>query len=255
MFDLTLVGRALVDQRRYEELSNLIERCFARSSVYRDLTSARECLDVISRLGGDAPPAHGQEDQAGEDLGIQVNALLAQAILLYIRATDGVDRARSKKGSILKAYCQDQRRSHERLLSLRNKVIAHFGTEGEQLWNRERMVVMVGADGMWQYTHAFSRVTYHAATIDDLNSVLSLATQTVYESLRSEEARVNELVQAATIGDGEFRSLMLAHQFDPISFFGDNSVAKSFGMEDHPEDVTVARNVWTTAKGGDEDKN
>jgi hypothetical protein len=128
--DLTSLARHLRDSGRHAALVKAIDRAAAAGSIREDLRTAldalRQIVDIQDRSVSE-PSENSRHDET-----VRTGALFTQAVVLYARATETQgDRPKLLGEAKLDT---DQRATHDEVMDVRNKVIAHFG-RGESLFD------------------------------------------------------------------------------------------------------------------------
>jgi hypothetical protein len=213
-FNLTkaLSGLSLKDAK-YGKLVRALRNLAAARSVNTDLSEAKEALEVAGR-------AKIQNFGSVErDVAIQVEALFVHAVLLYCRATHSSTRARHRI-DVLGQYSAELKTDHKRITSLRDSVIAHYGSEDEisGSWNSDHVVQHLRPDG-FTLSYPQFRVAHKAETTRALSRLVE-ASLTYIENygLEKQNEVVSELQQMAA--DGRLLSLIRSQPFDEKSYFG-----------------------------------
>ncbi|MDH6273553.1 hypothetical protein GFL80_24330 [Rhizobium leguminosarum bv. viciae] len=214
--DLTLVKRTLKKHVDLEDFTNAIGLFEAAASVLCELTyDVIGSLDTLAEIHTDRVVA---EKFSG--------ALMTHAVISYCRATHSGGSARNPIGA--GKYTADQRKKHDKITDLRDKVIAHFGSPTKEYglkWLDERATVRVGADDE-NFKFSRRRAKYLGAAIADLRELAPIAADRA-KVIRDERAKaLNELYLKHAADPRVVEAMAL--RFDPNDFFGPGPVADGY---------------------------
>lgn len=240
LFDLSQIRAAIGERRGYDELIKLIDRCTHHLSVVEDLRVAVATLNTLLAMGPGGPDVPMTE---GDDLVRQ--SLFVNVVMLYTRATDSRDRGRQQKGGVRKGYTPEQREAHDRIIHLRDKVVAHHGAAEDQSWTDDRLILAIepGAVG---FRSVFERTLLTRAALQDLRAVLPTAFEWVRSRYSEIEATLNEQLQDRLQADPALWDTVAASRFDPVAYFGPGPLAEAF--EAGGEEGTFDGHIrWTRA--------
>ncbi|MDV4178753.1 hypothetical protein R1521_09575 [Rhizobium brockwellii] len=215
--DLTLVRRALEQHDDLGEFTKAIRRFEAAASILCELK-----YDVIGSLDTLAE-IHTDQVAAEKFSG----ALMTHAVVSYCRATHSDADGRWHIGATTK-YTPDQKKKHEKIVDLRDEVIAHFGVPEEEhglKWLDERATVRVVGDAE-NFKFSRTRAYYLAAAIADLRELATISAARA-EVIRDERAKsFNELYLKHAADPRVVEAMAL--RFDPNDFFGPGPVADGY---------------------------
>lgn len=237
-FDLNLAAAALPPDPVYAPLIKLIDRSTHHLSVVEDLRVAVATLNTLITLGPGGPEA---QTAPGDDMVRQ--SLFVNLVMLYSRATHSQDRGRPFKGGVLRGYSPPQKAAHERIIYLRDKVLAHHGSSQDQDWTDDRLILGL-TEGMVGYRSVFNRRLLTREAMQDLKSLLPTALAYVQDQATAIEVELNQLVQDVLHHDQTFFDAVAASRFDPAAYFGSSELALAF--EAGGETGTVTGHIrWT----------
>ena len=123
IYDLQRLAKFLEAENRYPELTKAIRLAYTVASASTDLLRVKRNLELIIRLqtSGGMPPS-----LAADDGGNVIEALFVASVIVYSRATVTTPIARRSWWGPDKLP-KDLRRTHDTVILLRDKEIAHFG--------------------------------------------------------------------------------------------------------------------------------
>lgn len=189
-------------------------------SSFHDLLFAVEILSYLRGLG------------AGTDRELPAaaqGALMSQSILLYVRATGPSGQRKSLK--LLQGYNEAQRELHEKLVKLRNKVIAHLDYDrsfGSKSFADEALVLVHNGDGTHRLQVADMRVIYQHGVEEELFELLLSIIPLCERSLEERAADAARHIGDLSKTDPDIQSLIERHPFDAVEFFGNQASADAF---------------------------
>jgi hypothetical protein len=238
LFDLSRVRTILVELPAYGDLVKFIDQYSHNLSVIEDLRAAIATLNTLLTMGPGGPEAPMQE---GEDLIRQ--SLFVSTVMLYSRATHSQDSGRPFKGGVLKAYSPELRAAHDRLLHLRDKVVAHHGAAADQNWTDDRLIMCL-AEGVVSYRSVFDRKLMTREALEDLRALLPVCVAHVRARASKIEGELNDLVQDLMHTDPAVWDAVAASPFDPVAYFGAGGLAQAIEAGGEPGDVS-GQIQWT----------
>jgi hypothetical protein len=213
-FDLTkaLNGISIKDAK-YGKLVRALRNLEAARSVNTDLAEAREAVDVAGRV---QISGLGSVERDGP---IQAEALFVHAMLLYCRATHSSTKARHRV-DVLGRFSSELKADHKLITSLRDSVIAHYGSEDKisGRWNSDHVVLHLQADG-FLFSYPQFRVAHKAETARALSRLIDASLKYIDQyALERQNEAASELQQL--LADVHLLSLLRAQPFDEESYFG-----------------------------------
>lgn len=237
-FDLGAVRNKLALLQGCEGIVSLIDRCTDQRSVGQDLRDAVQALNVLLAMGPGGPLAPAPQ---GDDVIRQ--ALVVHLVMLYARATHSQDLGRPKKGGLGKAYSPALRAAHARMMTLRNKVMAHRGTAGEQDWADDRLVVQIN-NGSISYRALFDRKILTQESLRDLKELLPAAAAHYEAAASQSEKEMHERMFGSGSDDAILHAAIEGSAFDPKGYFGEGALAENF-HNDGETGEAFAQVRWT----------
>ncbi len=217
LFDLDAFATRFADTPGIAALKPLIRAAISMSSVRNDLKRAREMMDACKSLSGAMQISAGRGGPIRRDQAATVQALFAQAVLLYTRATHSSGKGRNKL-QITTHLGEEERAVHNRMTELRDRYFAHFGDASG--WEAHRAVLALDIDGAkmalsYPHSSAYIQVTDAVAFERLLGVAVPIAqTQSDKISLRLNLA-LNELFNT----DPELLERLRCTSFDHASLF------------------------------------
>jgi hypothetical protein len=222
LFDLNALAEAMSADRRYKELPAAIRQASSMSSIKNDLGRADEMLGVSKRMQGEArrKAERGKHVDRGEAATIQ--ALFAQAVLLYTRAVHSSGSGRNKL-QIANFLPEELRETHDRITGLRDAYFAHFAEPGE--WERHRVVLALDIE-QTQMALSYPHESYYvrAEEAQDFETLLRAARDISERAYVRASERLNLLLNRLFEEDPQLLSQLRAHPFSPKTFFDPDEV-------------------------------
>ena len=228
LFDLGQVRSALMGREAYADVIKFIHQYTDRQSVVEDLRVAVATLNTLLKLGPGSPEAVLAE---GADLIRQ--SLFVNTVMLYCRATHSQDSGRPFKGGVKKGYSAELRAAHDRVIHLRDKVLAHHAAAADQDWTDDRLVLSL-SDGVVGYRSVFERKLLTREVLRDLRALLPIALAHVQKLARQIEMSLNDRVQDLLGTDPAFWDVVADSRFDPVAYFGTGELAQAFEAGGEP---------------------
>lgn len=221
-FDLTTAVNSLDKNGAHRDFITAVKKFDAAVSVELDLQSVARSVAVLETLNNSA------DTPEKSHLGL---AMITHAVITYARATDTEAIQRFKVG-VTKGYTQSQRVTHNEILDLRNRCLAHFGP-GKDMWHDERVVYVemdegAGITSVNRRTHFTNKLT------SDLKELCEKALSNA-ELLQI--ARADELSELISKVSPELDAIIDSHIFDVADFFKESPEAarKFFGRRSFAE--------------------
>ena len=160
VFDLTAAASELSANPRAEPFIKAVRKFQSAISVSNDLAQVKESVDELQKMRDDVSgSAH------------IARALLTHAVVVYSRASHTKAVERYDVG-VIGAYSPEQREAHKIIVTLRDKVLAHFGAGGG--WHDERVLYLKEDHGD-AITAVHHRVNSDSMVFDILENLLNSA--------------------------------------------------------------------------------
>ena len=194
------------------------------ASAHGDLLFARELLHtiVLDAQGAIHHPSPYSMAVRG--------ALLAQAILLYARAS--TTKSARKTFDIRSRLNAEQKAVHDRIARYRNSAIAHFDREsrhGGALWADERVILVPSIPlEFGPVRPALRRLVVRQELVDEIlpqtELALEIYAQLLREKFQTAQAKLDDLLRKQPSLIDTIRD----HRFDAITFFSSMEQAADF---------------------------
>ncbi len=251
LFDLDELVDTFPTDPRIAALKPLIRAAISMSSVRNDLKRAGEMMAACKTLSNSIRTAADRGQATGREQAATVQALFAQAVMLYTRATHSRAEGRNKL-QITAHLSAKERPLHDRITQLRDRYLAHFGDAAG--WEEHRAVLALDIEEArmaLSYPHA-SAYILAAEAIDFerlLEIVLPVAQRQSDAVSRKLNLALNELFDASP----DFVERLREVRFDPAHFFCADEIQPyldSVGKHD-PDPLTQPRIGgirWATAE-------
>ena len=194
------------------------------SSAHGDLLFARAILLAVTTA-----IEHENDDDSPYSMPVR-GALLAQAILLYARAT--ITRSARKTFNIRSKLNEDQKEVHQLISNYRNEAIAHFDRKSRHddgFWADER-VILVPSIPLEQgpVRPALRRTVTQPKVLQQIITQVDVVLP-IYMELIKEKIRIsNDKLDNYIRKNNEAAAILLNDRFDPISFFDNLERAEDF---------------------------
>jgi hypothetical protein len=160
VFDLTSAALALAGNSKGKRFIKAVRKFQSAISVSTDLAEVRKSVEELQTMRDDlADKSH------------IARALLTHAVVVYCRASHTKAVERYDVG-VVGAYSPEQKKYHQIIIDLRNKVLAHFGP-GEG-WHDERVLYLEQEHGD-AITAVHHRVNSDSYVFDILENLLETA--------------------------------------------------------------------------------
>jgi hypothetical protein len=221
LFDLDALAADNVGVAGFEALTPAIREASSMSSVKNDLGRAAEMLSVCKALQKEALAEERRERTVSRAKAATLQALFAQAVLLYARAVHSSGKGRNKL-QILNFLPPPLRPLHDRMTRLRDSYLAHFGEPGE--WERHRTVLALDVEQQvmaLSYPHESYYV--RAEEAKDLETLLEAAEEIAAEAYARASTRLNMILNHL-FEDPAFLKQLRKVPFSPESFFSPDEV-------------------------------
>lgn len=202
VFDLSAAASSLSENPEARDFIKAVRKFQSTISVSTDLADVRQSVDELREM---------REDAGGKSH--VARALLTHAVIVYCRATHSKAIERYNVG-VIGAYSPEQRKAHQMIVELRDKVLAHFGPGSG--WHDEHVLYMEQPKGD-SITAVHHRVNSDSMIFDIIHELLEVAIP--YVKAREVE-RAKEVDDALTNSPELFRVIDLI-PFDIESFYKD----------------------------------
>ena len=217
--DLGMIASELEANPRYKALFKTISSAMMAQSCAADIAQATDCCKTLANLLA-SPRKKGTLERSTTE-----NSLLANAIILYARATAAGNKG-GGRGSIqiISKLTPQQRIDHDILVAIRNRAVAHVHTAqpiAGELWHNELMMAVESEQG-WRPASASQRVQFDKPTFVRLGRQLPVAYEIVLVQFQKRVGAVTNMLNDASIPAALFET----HQFDPVEQFGSISAVQ-----------------------------
>lgn len=226
-FDLTAAAAVLSANPKAQPFIKAVRKFQSAISVSTDLAEVKKSVEELQKM---------REEVAGS--GHIVRALLTHAVVVYCRASHTKAVERYDVG-VIGAYSPEQREAHKIIVTLRDKVLAHFGA-GDG-WHDERVLYLKQDHGD-AITAVHHRVNSDSMMVDILENLLEAAIPYVKEK---EVDRAKEIDDELTKAPELFK-LIDRIPFDVEGFYKDvpGGIENFWG----PNGFVTERTVKSTTK-------
>jgi len=225
-YNLTAFARELRQRGVHVDLAGAIMNQMYMSSRVADLAHAADLLKLLTKMEA----AKSQVQRGGpawSEFADMQGALLAQAIILYVRAATPGDNGRGLPFKIRHGLSVDEMRIHEALCQTRKKAIAHLDGEDEQDWHADSLVMVMREDGTGEYRSTYSRTTYRPEALQDLQVVVHSVRKYVDRISKEAMEALNAKLQDAFRREPTLEALLQTFPFDSRAFFGPSPEAEA----------------------------
>ncbi|SCX21020.1 hypothetical protein DSM25558_2827 [Agrobacterium sp. DSM 25558] len=202
VFDLTAAAAVLTANPKAQSFIKAVRKFQSAISVSTDLADVKKSVEELQKM---------REDVGGS--GHIARALLTHAVVVYCRASHTKAVERYDVG-VIGAYSPEQREAHKIIVTLRDKVLAHFGSGGG--WHDERVLYLQQYHGD-AITAVHHRVNSDSMMSDILENLLEAAIPYVKEK---EVDRAKEIDDELTKAPELFK-LIDRIPFDVKDFYKD----------------------------------
>lgn len=218
-FDLSAFAAALRHRGTHLHLADRIDAQADMASRVADLDHAAELVQQLTELQLEKKSAL-RDGRTPSVLANAEGAMLAQAIVLYVRSTGRGDRRRSLSFEIESLLTPEQVDVHRAIRGARNMAIAHFDGEDRQDWHRDCLVITKHSDHSWNYGSPYSRTTYRRRTHSELQMLLGVLLPRLRKDMEGAMDELNAVLQTAIASEPALEAAVEAHPFDPATFYG-----------------------------------
>ena len=222
LFDLqAMVERGAADPG-IAALRPLIHAAISMHSVGNDLKRVAEMLEACKALSTRLRDSARRGEDASRGEAATVQALFAQAVLLYTRATHSKGAGRNKL-QITNHLDREMRALHDRMTTLRDTYLAHF--EDAEGWEEHRAVLALDLDDAkmaLSYPHAAAYIRPEdAATLERL---LAAALPIAFEAASKVSNKLNMGINELFESRADFLETLRRTRFDPAGFFDEDEI-------------------------------
>lgn len=217
LFDLKRLVDTLPSDHEIAGLQPMIHAAISMSSVWNDLKRANEMMVACKTLSGSIRVGTNRGERPRRDQAATVQALFAQAVLLYTRATHSKAKGRNKL-QITAHFDHEQRALHDRITDLRDRYLAHF--EDASGWEEHRAVLALDIEDAkmaLSYPHASAYIQVPDAV--DFERLLGIALPISHDQFRKVSLKLNLVVNELFDTRPDFLKQLREARFDPASFF------------------------------------
>lgn len=222
-YDLGPLMNALL--RRKDRESRIagfaLKHFYDAQSAFYDLLFAIEVLEFLKEYGGSENPHNLPAAAQG--------ACFAHAILLYVRATE---TGGERKGlNIYSQLSEKQKELHNKLDTLRNKVIAHLDRDrsfGSKSFGDDKLVLVRQGPMKHRPQVADRRLVFQTELESDVRELLWAALEICEKILDEKTQDAAKYVSELSKSDPQIAQLIETHPFDTTAFFEDEEVTREF---------------------------
>lgn len=241
LFDLEALAEAAAGDERFASLPRAIRQASSMSSVRNDIARAREMLSASKMLQTRLSRAAEAGEKVDRHDAATIQALFANAVLLYTRAAHSKGEGRNKL-QITNFLDPAIRAVHDRITALRDAYLAHFGEPGE--WERHHTVLALDVEKA-QMALSYPHESYYvrAEESGELESLLTAAAKIAEQSYGRASERLNLIINRLFENVPDFLARLRAHPFAPETFFDPDQVEgylAGIGAL-HPDPLTTPR--------------
>jgi hypothetical protein len=222
LFDLNALTDLVRGQARFRKLAPAIRQASSMSMVKNDLTRAGEMLSACKALQQEALRDTERRREVTRSKAATIQALFAQAVLLYTRATHSSGAGRNKL-QITGFLSPDLRAVHAAITRLRDGYLAHYGEPGA--WERHRVVLALDLESE-QMALSYPHESYYvrAEEAEELERLLKAARAIADQAYARASERLNLILNELFEEDPGLLDLLRASPFRPADFFGPEAV-------------------------------
>lgn len=222
LFDLDALTKCYGDDPDLTELKKRLRSAISAVSVRSDLKRAKEMMAACKALSGLALTTQIAEpiDREGA---ATIQALFAQALILYCRATHSGSKGRHKL-QITNFLEPDLRTVHDRVTNLRDRYLMHF--EDSSGWEEHHAVLALDIEDRMMalsYPHASAYTRQDDAI--DFEKLIDSAYIIADKQQAKMSQRLNEELNRLFERRPNFLSMLRSAPFSPQSFFEPDEVS------------------------------
>jgi hypothetical protein len=153
--------------------------------------------------------------------------LVYSAIILYARATHSDSKHRVRI-NLTKHFTPAQKALHDRIVTLRNDALAHYGpgeiSEGFA-WNEERLVIPMDRPAEARIMLVSRRVGYAPGLPSEMAAHIARVLLMAQREVERRDTELTEALNATIDDDGGFFDLAVQHKIDLDDMFGGHPAA------------------------------
>lgn len=216
LFDLHAMIQCHADDPNLSEVAKRVHSAVSAISVRSDLKRATEMMSACKALSSMAQstPPEGAIDREGA---ATIQALFAQALVLYCRATHSGSKGRHKL-QITNHLDPELRVLHDRVTDLRDRYLMHF--EDSSGWEEHRAVLAVDIEeGMMALSYPHASAYIRQGDASDFERLLSAACSISNQQQAAMSQRLNEELNSLFERRPDFLDILRTTPFAPETFF------------------------------------
>ncbi|MBY2930698.1 hypothetical protein FIM10_18625 [Sphingomonadales bacterium 56] len=204
-------------------LGPLIRSAISMSSVRNDLKRAAEMIAACKALSDAIRAAADAGQGPARNEAATLQALFAQAVLLYTRATHSTGAARNRL-QITNHLSGELRMLHDRATRLRDSYLAHFGDPSG--WEEHRCVLALDiAETRMALSYPHASAYLRPDDARDFERLLTAALPIAYAQSDKVSTRLNAALNQLFETRPAFLELLRASPFVPETFFDPDEIA------------------------------
>ncbi len=218
--DFRQMAEAVADLPGLEHIAHALEGCWRAQSCHGDLNEAEEMIEALGAFLAN------EEAFDHRFLMAIKNALLANAVMLYARATATIGTG-GERGAITisqKHLTEEQHLDHLKIIDVRNRANAHVYRDelvADELWVKTTVFGVINLDESSIAVGALSnRISYHEPTYHRLARLIPVVKVVIKEKCEDKFAKI----MAKLDGSGIPHSIFHQCNFDPVERFGEDGV-------------------------------
>ncbi|MES2340949.1 MAG: hypothetical protein V4597_04680 [Pseudomonadota bacterium] len=216
---MSTFGRELEKRGDHLEVALAIRDQEHTVSRLADLNHAADLVALLTQLEENKERLR-EERSAWDDFVNAQAAVLAHAVVLYVRAAAPGDQGRKLNFRVEEVLTGAALRIHASLKAARDTALAHFDGPERQDWHADCLVMIKHENGDWHYGSTFSRGGYRSTTHKDLKLVLDELIPWVDNFSTAGMDALNTRLQQAIADDPSLDHLIEANPFDDKAFYG-----------------------------------
>lgn len=221
LFDIDALTNIYGDDPDLVELKKRVRSAVSAVSVRSDLKRATEMMaacKALSQMALAAPPAASVDREGAAT----IQALFAQSMILYCRATHSGSKGRNKL-QITNLLEPELRALHDRVTDLRDRYLMHY--EDSSGWEEHHAVLALDVEDSMMalsYPHASAYVLQEEAI--DFEHLLKNAYTISDQQQANMSKRLNEELNRLFDRRPDFIGMLRSTPFVPESFFDEDEV-------------------------------
>jgi hypothetical protein len=227
-FNLIALADRLRPPGKHKRLVDTIDRWAHRHSRLVDIVHAGDLLAHAESIREDLQRLQSSEALFSRLSDIQ-GAAFSQALVLYVRATESGDQGRRHSLKVSRLFSESQKAFHERIVELRNRVIAHADGNSDLGWLKDS-ILLIARNDHWEYGYTYSRQIFDSKISFELKNLINFINPTLKLELESDNDQVHETLISAMETDPTIRQELDECTFDSEHFFGRNASSERFAQ-------------------------